>query len=92
MSLQSVASMASYPFEFHPESLKVLQYLAKHVSTKSREELPIEVIRAAHFQRSQDLSQCDDKKFDVTRSEEIIPSPYDAGKFLYRSLLVIKYM
>ena len=70
--------MSSFPWEFHPESLKILKYLDENVPNKSRDELPIQVIRAGHLKRCTDLS-VRDEKYDVTRIEHFVPSPQVKG-------------
>ena len=72
--------MASSPLYFHPETEKILQYLSENATGKSLNEIPLDLIRHGHDLKAHDLSTCDDISFDVSRTEQVIPSPHDPSK------------
>lgn len=70
---------ASFPWKFHPETELVIKYLEENATKTPLSQIPIDLVRAGHFERMRALSVRDDK-YDVTRSEIVIPSPYAKGK------------
>ena len=73
-----------FPWDFHPESVEVVKFLAANRSPIPRDQLPIDVLRKGHFRISQTLSTLD-QKYDVTRTEEFVPSDDVTGVFQHRT-------
>ena len=71
--------LEAYPdFALHPESVEVIKFAEQHKSSKPFQEMTIEEIRMQHNQRYAALCSTNET-FEVTRTEELVPSPHDKG-------------
>ena len=62
-----------FEWDFHPESVEIVKFLEDYRSTIPREQIPIDDLRKGHFRTSQAMSTTDET-YDVTRTEEFVPS------------------
>ena len=68
-----------FPWEFHPESVNALKWLAERPLPQALEDTDIDFLRQRHLNRINDMSLIDEE-FDVVRTEMFAPSRFVKGK------------